>query len=241
MSTSPMKRAGFDQGIYQISETRKEELGTLRVLSDGRKFRYARAGGSDLCAGKFGVAAAIAAAHAEEMILETVAIGTKVLSVTVTAGTAILENELKGGAFQINLGTGLGYSYVIDANSAISAAETVVNLTLEEGIKVALDVTTEFTLVHNPWNDVIESTTIGTPVGVALVVVTTAYYYWAQTGGLGICLADGTPAAGEGLIQSNGTAGSLEVLAGAAIPQVAAVHGTAFVAAEYKPILLMID
>jgi len=238
-----MKRAGFDQGIYQISETRKEELGTLRVLSDGRKFRYARAGGSDLAAGKLGVAAAINADHADEAIAAAVAIGEKVLTLTVTAGTVIAENELKGGAFQINDGTGEGYSYVIDANTALAVGGTSISITLEEGIKVALDTTSEFTLVHSPWNDVVEGTTIGCPIGVPVVAVTAAYYYWAQTGGLAVVLMGDTVALGTAVIQDTATAaGSTAIMAAASVaPQVGIVHGFAGVDTEYQPVLLTID
>jgi hypothetical protein len=238
-----MKKAGFNQGIYQISETRKEELGTLRILSDGRKFRYARAGSSALAAGKLGVAADIAAAHANEAILTVIAIGTKVLALTVTAGTVIAENELKGGAFQVNDATGEGYSYVIDANTALAVGGTTINVTIEEGIKVALDTTSEFTLVHNPWNDVVEGTTLGMAIGVPVVAVTAAYYYWAQTGGLAVGLMGGTVALGSALMQDNaGVAGAMIIMtAGSVIPTIGVVHGFAGVDTEYQPIFLMID
>jgi len=176
MANSPMKRAGFSQGIYQTSSARKEVLGTLRMLQDGRKFRYARAGAAALAAGKLGVAAAINADHVNEADNTSAVIGQKLLTLTVTAGTAIAADELKGGAFQTNDETGEGYSYIIESNTAISGSGTSIAITLEEGIKVALvAATSEITLVHNPWNDTNESTTIGTPAGVPLVVVPISY------------------------------------------------------------------
>ena len=242
MSTSPMKKAGFSQGIYQTSATQKEALGTRRALKDGREFVYAQAGGSDLAAGKLGVSASIAAAHADEVILAAVAIGTKTLAVTVTAGTAIAENALKDGALQINDATGEGYSYPISANSAISASGTIVNLTLYEGIKVALDTTSEFTLVHNPWKGIVESTTVGCPVGVPVVAVTTLYYYWAQTKGLACVLMGDTVALGTDVIQDTATvAGGTAIMAAASvIPAVGTVHGFAGVDTEYQPVILKI-
>ena len=238
-----MKRGGFDQGIYQISETRKEELGTLRVLSDGRKFRYARAGSGALSAGKLGVAAVIHAASADEAILAAVAIGEKVLTLTVTAGAVIAANELKGGAFQINDGTGQGYSYVIDANTDLAVGGTSISITLEEGIKIALDTTSEFTLAHSPWNDVVESTTTACPVGIPVVAVTAAYYYWAQTGGLAVALMGDTTGVGTVVTQDIATvAGSTAVMAtNSILPQVGIVHGFAGVDTEYQPLLLTID
>lgn len=242
MSTSPMKKAGFAQGIYQTSSTQKESLGTRRILKDGREFVYAQAGAADLAAGKLGVSAAVNADHADEAILAAVAIGVKTLTVTVTAGTAIAENALKGGALQINDKTGAGYSYPIEANSAISASGTEVNLTLEEGIKVALDTTSEFTLVHNPWKGIVESTTVACPVGVPVVAVTTLYYYWAQTRGLACVLMGDPVALGTDVIQDTATvAGSTAIMADASvIPAVGTVHGSAGVDTEYQPVILKI-
>ena len=242
MSTSPIKKAGFAQGIYQTSSTAKEALGTRRQLKDGREFVYAQAGAADLAAGKLGVAADVAAAHADEDILAAVAIGTKILSVTVTAGTAIAANALKDGAFQINDGTGQGYSYPIEGNSAISGSGTVVKLTLAEGIKVALDTTSEFTLVHNPWKGIVESTTVACPVGVPVVAVTTLYYYWAQTHGLACVLMGDTVALGTDVIQDTSTvAGGTAIMAtGSVIPAVGTVHGFAGVDTEYQPVILKI-
>ena len=240
--TSPIKKAGFAQGIYQTSSTAKEALGTRRQLKDGREFVYAKAGAADLAAGKLGVAADVAAGHADEAILAVVAIGTKVLTVTVTAGTAIVANALKDGAFQINDGTGEGYSYPIVSNSAIDASGTDVSLTLSEGIKVALDTTSEFTLVHNPWKGVVEGTTLGAAVGVPVVAVTTLYYYWAQTRGLANCLMGGTVALGSALMQDNaGVAGAFIIMTGAGVvPQLGYVHGFAGVDTEYQPVMLQI-
>jgi len=242
MSTSPQKRTGFNQGIYQTSSTMKETLGTLRVLNDGRKFRYARAGASALAAGKLNVAADVAAAHANEAILAAVAIGTKVISLTVTVGTAIAANELKGGAFQINDGTGEGYSYGIEANTAISASGTAISITIKEGIKVALDTTSEFTLVHSPWNDVVEGTALGAAAGVPVVAVPATYYFWDQVSGLAIGLMGGAVALGSALMQDNaGVAGAMIIMtAGAVVPQVGYVHGFAGVDTEYQPVILTI-
>lgn len=240
MANSPMKRAGFNQGIYQTSSARKEVLGTLRMLQDGRMFRYARAGASALAPGKLSIAAALAAVDVNIAATYAAAIGTKMITQTLVAGTTILADELKGGALQVNDATGEGYSYVIESNTPVLVGGTSITLSLEEGIKVALvAATSEITLVHNPWNDTHESTTIGTPAGVPLVVVPISDYYWAQVGGLGIGWIDGTPATGSGLIQSNGVAGAFEIAAGSGVPEIATIHTTG-VADEYKPIHLMI-
>jgi len=242
MSTSPLKKAGFAQGIYQTSSTQKEALGTRRVLKDGREFVYAQAGAADLAAGKLGVSAAINAAHADEAILAAVAIGTKTLALTVTAGTAIAANALKDGALMINDNTGEGYSYTIESNSAISASGTIINITLAEGIKVALDTTSQFILAHNPWKGVVESTTTGTPVGIAVVAVTTLYYYWAQTRGLANVLMGDTTGIGTCVTQDIATvAGGSAVMATSSIlPAIGTSFGFAGVDTEYQPVILKI-
>ena len=242
MSTSPLKKSGFAQGVYQTSSTQKEALGTRRVLKDGREFVYAQAGSSALSAGKVGVSAAINANHADEIILAAVPIGTKILAVTVTAGTAIAANALKDGALMINDQTGQGYSYPIESNTAISATGTIVYLTLEEGIKVALDTTSQFILAHNPWKGVAESTTTGTPVGVPVVAVPASYYYWAQTRGLANVLMGDTTGIGTCVTQDIVTvAGGCAVIAtGSILPAIGTSFGFAGVDEEYQPVMLTI-
>lgn len=239
----PLKNIGWNQGLYEISETAKEAVGTLRVTEDGRKFRYARAGATALSPGKLGVAADIAAAHTNEAITAAVEAGENQVTLTVTAGTAILENELKGGQLQINDAAGEGHYYTIEGNSALSGTGTEITVSLIDPIRVALTTLSEFTLVHSAWNDVVESAALYKAVGIPLVDVTAAYYYWAQTGGLGIGLIDGTPASGSLLQQSDSVAGALEIYATGTIVRkaIAEMFATAGVDTEYKPIVLHID
>lgn len=242
--SGPMKLRGFAQGLYEISATKKEKLGTLRIDQYGRKFRYCKANASSaLSAGKLGVAASMNAGFVNEAMAAIATVGTKMLELTVAGGAAISENDLVGGQFQVNDATGEGQAYVIDSNTAIGASGTSITITLEEGIKVALTTSSEITLVHAPQLGVQESTTMYVPVGVPLVAVTVSYYYWAQTGGLGICLMDGALAHGTMLQQSNGTAGALETYATGTIafPPIACVFGQTSVDTEYNPVWLMID
>jgi len=237
----PFKKAGFRQGIYEISSARKDTVGTLRILADGRKFRYAKAGASALAAGKMSVAAAIDADVTNETA-PAAAVGTTVLTLTVTS-TTFVKNYFKGGAMHINDAAGEGHAYPISGNSACTASTSTV-VTLEESIKIALTTSSEFTLVPSPWMATIESTTEESlPVGIPPVAVTAAYYYWSQTGGPAICLHDGSAAVG--------TMMTLDATAGAITPinttldidqPIVGIHwGTAGVGGEYKPIFLKID
>lgn len=239
--TSPMKRSGFSQGIYEISSTAKEKVGTKRILADGRVFRYAKAGSSSLAAGKMSVAAAVAADVTNKTAVAA-AVGTKVLTLTIASAT-YAEDYFRGGALHINDADGEGYAYPI-ANSSAVAAGTSIVITLEEGIKVALTTSSEFTLVQSPWMATVESTTEeNLPVGIPPVAVTAAYYYWSHTAGPAICLVAGTPAVGS-MMTLSATAGAVAAInATLDIDQpIIGIHwGTVGVAGEYKPIMLSID
>jgi len=242
--SKPIKKAGFRQGIMEISSTKKEEIGTLRILQDGRKFRYAKAGASALSAGKMAVAATIASGHVNQTSVAA-SIGDKQLTLTVTAGTAIAENQLAGGYLHINDVTGEGYQYAIESNTALAADGTEISINLEEGIKVALTTSSEFTLVHSPWYGTVESDDEESlPVGIAPVAVTAAYYYWAQTGGPAISLVNGTPAVGTMLTLGATPAGALVAINTTLDidqPICAIAWGTVGVSGEYKPVKLMLD
>ena len=48
MTTKPIKRSGFNQGIWAQSATAKEGVGTLRICNNGDGYRYAKNGGTAL-------------------------------------------------------------------------------------------------------------------------------------------------------------------------------------------------
>jgi len=244
--TKPLKKAGFRQGIYAQSSTAKEVLGTYRLLMDGRGFRYAKAGAADLAAGKMGLCAALDSAVVNEVIVTAVAIGDMTMALTVTAGTAIAENELLGGQFQVQDGTGEGQSYGISGNSAISASGTAINIALTDPVRVALDTTSEFNLVRSPWWAVYESATgEQAAAGVAPIAVTTLYYYWAQTKGLCAVLQEATDAVGCNMCVSTSTAGAVVSVTNggvdADLPFIGTNYGTAGATGEYTPVILSID
>ena len=216
-----MKQRGFAQGIFQQSSIKKEELGRLRIGANGKAYRYSRAGAADIGAGLMVMGVAQAAAHSDQAILEAVAVGTKSLTVTVTAGTAIAENELQGGEFHINDLTGEGHSYEIESNTAITTTTTGVTLALKRGIVVALDTTTKFNLMRNPFYGAVVSATITLfPIGVTPIAVTDSYYFWAQRTGMATLLNSATTmvAGQQFMIDDDATTGGGEVHSGAVIP-----------------------
>ena len=244
--SSPMKRAAFKQGILATSADKKEELGTLRITHDGRKFRYARAGAAALAAGKIGIAVTLHAGVIDENCASAHAIGEKIFTETITAGGVYPTNYFSGGFLQANDATGEGHQYYIEASTAIAAGDTSVTLELSDPIRVALvAVTTQFSIIASPWMAVTESATEeNMPVGVAPVVVPINHYYWAQTGGIACVLASGAIPIGTKVVLG-AVAGSVKAVPSALDADqnfpVGIAFGAAAVDTEYAPMYLTID
>lgn len=235
-------KSAFSQGLFQQSSTQLERLGALRVEADGRKFRYGKAGAA-IGVGKNCSMATATANHINLAIPAAYPIGSVQLSVTVGA-TAVTANQYKDGYLQVNDATGEGYSYRIESNTACDASGTTV-VQLADPIMVALVASTsEVSLIPNPWSSVIiNANATDAPAGCAVRGMTSGYYGWFQTGGVGIYLSDGTPAVGQMLVLSS-TDGALEI--GNATytstePIVAIALATAGVDTEYKPCIYKID
>ena len=240
-ANKPMKRSGFSQSLYSISSSKKEEIGTLRITQDGRKFRYAKAGAGALSPGKMGQAAAVDADWMNQTAVAA-AIGTTQITLTVVS-TTVAEDYFAGGYLHINDNTGEGHAYPIKSSSAV-AAGTSIDIILEQGVKVALTTSSDFTLVQSPWMATVQSTTEESfPIGIPLLDVTEAYYYWAQTGGVAIALAAGTWAVAS-MLTMGATAGALSSINSTLdvdMPICALAWLTAGVSGEYKPVYLTLD
>ena len=241
--TKPMKKTGFRQGIYEISASKKEALGTKRVTQDGRVFRYCQAGSSALSAGKMTVAAQVAAAVTNKAGVVAL-VGARQLTLAIASAT-YAENFFAGGFLQINDANGEGHQYAIESSSAVAAGTSIV-IGLEDPLRVDMAVASEFTLVHSPWMGTVESAVEeNIPTGVSPVPVTANYYYWSQTGGVALALASGSNAVGSNLTLG-ATAGALLTISatiGTTITQpiVGYALGTVGVDTEYKPVFLTMD
>lgn len=243
MGVSDMKQRGFKQGLYEISATAKELIGTLRIDEFGRKFRYCYAGGTALAAGKLSVGADVNANHVNTAMGSAVAVGTEVLNVPISAGTAIAENALAGAFLQVNDGAGEGLSYPIQSNAAASGTDTSVYVALQRPILVALTAASEVSLITSQFYGTQESTTILPPAGVPLRAVTANYYYWSQTGGIACVFTRETTGTGNNVEQSATTAGAVDTIDTDATEamSIGFIVGTAGVLDEYKPIFLTLD
>lgn len=236
----PMKLS-FTQDVTETSPAKREAIGALRITADGRKFRYAKAGGTAMSAGSLGMAPAAVAAH-QNLSATPAAIGDRVLSLTVGAA-AVAENAYEDGYLQVAEAAGKGRQCRILSNTACAAGGTVV-LTLAEALRTALTTDSKVSLVPSPWGGVAASATEeNLPVGVAPCDVPAGHYFFAQTGGVACCLAAGTAPVGSMLVPG-AAAGSVTAM-NATLDTDQPVAGVAFAAAftdgRCQPCFLTLD
>jgi len=227
------------QGIYEISATQKATLGTRIEFNDGRVFYYAKAGSSNLSAGKLVMSEGVA--QVNKSVSAAVSVGE--YSVTVATSSAITTAQ--EGFLQVNDSDGEGLQYKIKTCAANSTTSTYTDFTLYDPVSKALTTNSQVTVVYNPFKNLVVTgtTKIGKVVGVPPVDVTADYYFWCQTWGLANILCDGTPAA-DTLVTLGSVAGSfgaLDVATGSAgvtnVP-IGRTYGTVGVDTEYKPVWL---
>lgn len=219
-------------------------LGEMILLSDFRAFRYIKAGGSNISVGKLQLSPAPDTSLHNMDVVAAAAIGA--MSVTITPGaTTASVGAFDQGYLVVNAGVGVGYTYSVEHSPVIASATNFI-LTLQDGLVVALDATSDVTLYANNCNGVVEGTSsTQQPIGIPLVSITAAYFGWAQTKGVVAALADETLTLGAQLTAGTSTSGALEEYddTGSA-PQTDNMVGWAVVAGvdtEYRPVFLTID
>jgi len=202
--------------IYGIDPYSEEtdpshQLGSIGISNDGRKFRYAKVGASDLVAGEL-LQSRVEDTGDQSLLVAAAAVGDT--SVTTVGTVTVTANQYANGYLIATGegGTGNGMIYKIKSHPAATAA--VVTLELYDPIKVALTTSTQIDLVPNPYDGVIQNPTsaTGAVAGVAVTAATASTFTWIQTGGLGLVLADasGAVTVGAAVTASNQTAGCVE-------------------------------
>jgi len=236
-----MKTGGFAQSIFKASSRQLEELGTIVSLKDGRVFAYAKAGASNLAAGKITQSAAPDSNALNKAVGAAVAVGGT--QITVTFGGAVTENAYKDGYMHVNDANGEGYIYRVKGHPAGTSS---VPVDLYDPIRYALVASTsEVTFTKHPQDSVIVYPTTGTsvPVGVPLIAVTASYYFWNQVKGPAVVLTDGTLVIGQHVRVSDGVAGAVEPLDRDGVDENEAGVGTVLqvnATTEYSLIMLAI-
>jgi hypothetical protein len=236
MREAPLKTTAYNQGILTTSTTAKEKLGTLRILEDGRKFRYAKAGAA-IAAGQAVSCALVAAQHLGAIVASINSSGTQV-ALTVTAGLALANDALAGAMLHVTSGTGAGRSYRAESSTAITAAGTSITFALVDRLAI-YDGTTRISVVPSPWSGVLVGAANAAAAGVAPVAVASGSYFWSQVSGPASALIVGTPAVGSPVIL--GAAGAVAVITAATSLAIGYAFGSVGIAGEYKPVMLTLE
>lgn len=188
-------------------------LGAQGTTADGRKFRWAKAGGSNLVVGNMLQASAADTDHDDITVRATAAGSTELLITTGSGSGALDANEYAGGYAVIDTTPGLGYIYKISHHAAIAASTNgSIFLMAEDPIQVALTASSKVTLIKNPYNGVIQTpanTLTGACVGACVYPITAGQYGWIQTFGPCGVLTGGTPAVGSAVVVPGDTAGEV--------------------------------
>ena len=199
--------------FFNASATALHPLGSLGISEDGRKYRYAKAGGTHVV-GHCLQSAAVIPDHLATTGTATAAGATSlVFTPGATAGAANLYAD---GYLGISDSAGVGYTYGVAGHAAITASVAfTLNLKADDPIQVALTTGSKLALFHNRYSGVIQmpiTTATGTLVGVAVQVLTTGQFGWIQTGGVASVLIAGTPALGAMVLAPGAVAGAAEIM-----------------------------
>jgi hypothetical protein len=231
------------QAARKVSADKLHRIGTIAETADGKVYRYAQAGASNLVAGNLQIGPSLVANHTNRTLATGSAIGSSTVSVPLGA-TAVAKDDYRDGYLSVNDGVGEGIVHLIAGNSAAAiSGTTTVQLDNTEPIIVALTSGSDVTLKKNNWSGTVLSA-VGQadfPAGVPNVAVTAAYYYWAQTGGEASVLNDAsTVARGAELTISAATAGAVGLKDAAGEVKVG-VATEAFVSTENRAAFLTIN
>lgn len=212
----------IDQGIYEISTTKKCPVGT-RIQVGDRVFRYALAAGT-IPAGIVALGAtAIASNCAGICTIKTAATtGANVISVSV--GTAVTLDQYAEGYLMIcdSASAGGGQTFKIKSHPAV-ATNTSGNFTLYDTIPGAIAAQSA-SLIPCLYSSVaVGSAAAGMPAGVTPITVTSGSYFWLQTWGPAGALAVGANTAVWGVQASSAGLITQYVAASASGPGLPAV------------------
>jgi hypothetical protein len=218
-------------------------LGTLATTSDGRKYRYAKAGASALVVGNM-LQAKAQNTDLDQLTPAAAAIGAT--QITVTLGSAgLTANQLADGLAIIDTTPGLGYAYKIKSHPAADASAAVV-LTLydEDAIQVALTTDSRVSLIANKFDSVIQTpvtTLTGACVGACIYPIAASQYGWIQTGGPAGVLIAGTPGVGLAVVVPATAAGAVVIDGAASATQVVGTMMVTGVDGKVLPVNLLLD
>ncbi|KKM16937.1 hypothetical protein LCGC14_1680750 [marine sediment metagenome] len=206
----PAPPAGFLGG--PIAYRHRHALGKQLVLEDGRKFRFAAAGGSTLTVGNV-LSAGVATASQQSLAPQTAAaVGDNFLILTTGASSAV-NVFAEGYALPSITGAAVtGNIYKIGGHALMTSGTDTVFLAPGQTVKQALTTAiSKVDLIDNPYFRVIQlplTTAASMIVGVAVTGPTTLKSHWIQTRGVAAVLGLTGTIAGTRSVAPSGTAGA---------------------------------
>ncbi len=217
MSNRVVNFVPIKQGLYTERVTAQGDLGSVMEFEDGRKFVYAKNGGTALEPGL--IVEGPAENANDESIVLAVNIVAKDETITITTGRAYSNNELQDGWIQIeDVAAGvIGHARKIKSHPAAGSAESLVITLYEPLTDTAAASTDTINVMENMYNGVIicPTTHTGPIAGVPPIHVSANYYFWLQVAGVCSFIAgENTIVAGDSLVVT-GKAGTVIMAAGA--------------------------
>lgn len=223
--------------VYKTESNPSTSLGAKVMTQDGRFFRYAKAGASDLVIGNLIQAPAEVTNFKDMAVQAAAAIGATTIAVTL-GGTSTTAGQFNQGFLVVSVTPGIGFISRIQTHD-VATNGTTCNFTVEDPIPAALTTSSKVSVVKNPYDSVIQMPTThsGAAAGAAVSVIKASTYGWLQVEGVGAALSDATvtAAATMGLSASVTTAGCVTKLV-TADAQVAESLYTVSVSAEVQPV-----
>lgn len=207
------------QNPYIHSIDQLHELGDVLEL-DERLWVYGSAGAS-LTRGLMNQSSAPVTLHLGCATPAIVAIGQRVVTITLGA-TAAVADQYAEGTMLVETLTGLGFSYRIKTHPAADASASLA-LTLYDPLVVALGADSTITLVAHPAKAaiVVPSAGVTAPaLGVNLCAITNAYFGWFQRQGPAALLCKTGVVIGDGVTIGGTTPGACGPVTAATYTQV---------------------
>jgi len=230
-----------NEDLNNITTSQQELLGAVGATADGRRFIYAKVGGTSTVNPGLLLVAPAAPSNSTGLAipstqpntgtsLSALAAGSTSFNVT-NGSTAVTANEFD--FVEVIVSAGGSYKLRLAGNTAASASGTI-TLTLDDpipqGATTLIAGTDTVNLRYGPWNGPTASTTAALPVGVTILPVpntsSVTNYAWLQTWGPAYVAAD-SATKGQALVQGSSTAGAVKNSAASTTPQVAVAQESA--------------
>ena len=194
-------------------------------------YRYGLNGGTAITAGKLVAHQAQDSNHLNMTATSAVSAGETAISVE-TGGNDLTLNEYADGYLWANDVNGEGQTMRVKSNPAHDHSDDPsVVITTYDPLVTALTTSSQLSLIHNPYSQVVVAPTAeaGAVMGATVIDMTADYYGWFTVSGPQALLTEGTLVLGHNCMRSDTTAGAVEPSSGSTlvnIGQVMAVNAT---------------